>query len=151
MACRTIGVRVGATLLFGLAVIELAFAVDFTATGGLATARTDHTATLLSNGKVLVAGGYTLPSPGADGVKALTSAELYDLADVLRAKRAGRRAQLRTPAGRLRADRNTGARQRTERRRDDFTRDRAWPDLIFGRNGRAHVESLKRDRQVAAV
>ena len=43
----------------------------WTATGSLATARADHTATLLPNGKVLVAGGYC--SGGY-----LASAELYD-------------------------------------------------------------------------
>jgi Galactose oxidase, central domain len=41
-------------------------------TGGLNTARSDHTATLLQNGMVLVAGGY-------DNI-ALASAELYDSA-----------------------------------------------------------------------
>jgi len=45
---------------------------SFTATGSLETPRTSHTATLLSDGKVLVAGGYTV-SGGAT-----TSAELYD-------------------------------------------------------------------------
>src|SRR5439155_26760647 len=40
-------------------------------TGSLNTARESHTATLLANGKVLVAGGE-------DGGVSLTSAELYD-------------------------------------------------------------------------
>ena len=44
----------------------------WTATGSLNTARYCHTATLLPNGKVLVAGGYD----GNSGY--LTSAELYD-------------------------------------------------------------------------
>ena len=43
----------------------------WTATGSLATARYDHTATLLPNGKVLVAGGF-------DSGSLLASAELYD-------------------------------------------------------------------------
>jgi N-acetylneuraminic acid mutarotase len=52
---------------------------SFTATGSLVTARYAHTATVLSNGKVLVAGGFggptsTLQSGGAP----LSSAELYD-------------------------------------------------------------------------
>jgi hypothetical protein len=43
----------------------------FTVTGNLTTARTQHTATLLKNGKVLIAGGYLNGLP-------LASAELYD-------------------------------------------------------------------------
>ncbi len=43
----------------------------WTYTGSLNTARADHTATLLPNGKVLVAGGY-------NGGPELSSAELYD-------------------------------------------------------------------------
>jgi hypothetical protein len=43
----------------------------WTATGSLGTAREGHTATLLSNGLVLVAGG-------ADGAEDLATAELYD-------------------------------------------------------------------------
>src|SRR2546421_4247 len=48
----------------------------WTATGSLATARTLHTATLLPNGQVLVAGG-------ANGAHFLASAELYDPAAAL--------------------------------------------------------------------
>jgi len=47
-------------------------AADFTFSGSLLAAREGHTATLLQNGKVLIAGGT-----GAGG--ALSSAELYDL------------------------------------------------------------------------
>jgi hypothetical protein len=47
----------------------------WTTTGGLATAREHHTATLLTNGKVLVAGGFDATFPGG-GI--LASAELYD-------------------------------------------------------------------------
>ena len=42
-------------------------------TGSLAVARYDHTATLLPNGKVLVAGGYNDAAGGY-----LSTAELYD-------------------------------------------------------------------------
>jgi hypothetical protein len=45
---------------------------NFTAVGDLATARANHTATLLPNGKVLVAGGF------GEQFKQLASAELYD-------------------------------------------------------------------------
>jgi hypothetical protein len=49
----------------------------FTATGSMATSRSDHTATLLPNGKVLIAGGASEESP--DGYLLPTaSAELYD-------------------------------------------------------------------------
>jgi hypothetical protein len=43
----------------------------FTKTGSLATARTNHAATLLASGRVLVTGGYGATAP-------LASAELYD-------------------------------------------------------------------------
>jgi len=58
-------------LLIVAAVLPMAsLAAGWTPTGSLATARADHSATLLPNGKVLVAGGQT--------PLALTSAELYD-------------------------------------------------------------------------
>ena len=52
-------------------VITLADDPSWVSTGSLVTARTRHTATLLPNGKVLVAGGN-------NGHHALSSAELYD-------------------------------------------------------------------------
>ena len=60
----------------GHGAIALAQVPDtFTATGEMTTARYAHTATLLPNGKVLIAGGgYS----GRDSVSSLTSAELYD-------------------------------------------------------------------------
>jgi len=45
---------------------------NFTAVGDMTTSRADHTATLLLNGKVLIAGGE------GDGFQDLASAELYD-------------------------------------------------------------------------
>ena len=52
---------------------------SFTATAGsLATARSDHSATLLSNGKVLIAGGQVLTGPVSAGTN---SAELFDPAN----------------------------------------------------------------------
>ncbi len=60
-----------AALVFNFSVIQPAKAFIFTNTGSLNTARWDHTATLLNNGKVLVVGGS-----GIGGV--LRDAELYD-------------------------------------------------------------------------
>jgi len=48
---------------------------SWNATGSLGEARTRHTATLLANGKVLVVGGLSIPTPCC---RTATSAELYD-------------------------------------------------------------------------
>jgi len=48
----------------------------FTPTGNMTTARSLHTATLLSNGKVLIAGGIQFSGP--QGTTAHATAELYD-------------------------------------------------------------------------
>jgi hypothetical protein len=45
----------------------------WTVTGGMATSRGEHTATLLANGKVLIAGGYVPPDPDMTA-----TAEIYD-------------------------------------------------------------------------
>ena len=64
---------VGIILLFFAIVPSITSAGEgaFTATGSLGTARHSHTATLLPNGNVLIAGGF-------DGTSYLTSAEVYD-------------------------------------------------------------------------
>src|SRR5439155_7659513 len=68
-------VAVAAPLLLGSASVPSlapdAAPFTFSNTGSLATARSEHTATSLPNGKVLVAGGH-------NGSGYLTSAELYD-------------------------------------------------------------------------
>src|SRR3954454_20060394 len=48
---------------------------SFTLTGDLATARSQHSATLLPNGNVLIAGGVQSSS---NGTRVLASTELYD-------------------------------------------------------------------------
>lgn len=81
MSAKTVSVRVAKGLLvaavsFGSAALCAASADGsgtWSATRSMSTARTAHTATLLANGKVLVAGGFSsIQLPG------LTSAELYD-------------------------------------------------------------------------
>ncbi len=64
----------GWALAIGLLAPGPSFAASFGAAGSLATARDNHTATLLANGKVLVAGGQN-----AGG--ALNSVEIYDPAN----------------------------------------------------------------------
>ncbi len=60
-----------ATVSAALAPIVVAASPSFVTTGSMAGARFAHTATLLPNGKILIAGGY-------NGTAFLTSAELYD-------------------------------------------------------------------------
>jgi hypothetical protein len=50
----------------------------FTATGSMAKSRAGHTATLLLNGKVLIAGGASDLSPNGDSLPVASGAELYD-------------------------------------------------------------------------
>src|SRR5450631_2265432 len=69
--------RVAFPLLFlgtGLVLVQACAGQTWTATGSLATARGGHTATLLPNGKVLVAGGEGTSVSN----EYLASAELYD-------------------------------------------------------------------------
>jgi hypothetical protein len=69
------------TVAFGLSVVPEATAQllgTFTKTGSLTTARSGHTATVLANGKVLIAGGLNFPGSGPDVYHFLASAELYD-------------------------------------------------------------------------
>src|SRR6516225_1989916 len=50
----------------------------FTATGSMATIRVDHTATLLLNSKVLIAGGARELSSNGNYQPVASAAELYD-------------------------------------------------------------------------
>jgi hypothetical protein len=58
-------------VVFNLSFIQPSQAASWTTNGPMATARQNHTATLLLNGKVLVAGGW-------NGSSSLASAELFD-------------------------------------------------------------------------
>src|SRR6266567_601835 len=82
-----------AALLIGTFGPRTAAAASFLGVGPMHLARDSHTATLLLNGKVLVAGG-------SDGTNALSSAELYDLStgtwSVTGALRSKRRADTAT-------------------------------------------------------
>jgi Galactose oxidase, central domain len=51
---------------------------QFTPTGTMGTWRANYTATLLSDGTVLIAGGYTNPSTPGTGVVPVTSTEIYN-------------------------------------------------------------------------
>ncbi len=51
---------------------------SFTRTGDMTTARANHSATLLPDGKVLITGGFSSIVVGSSWNGALTSAELYD-------------------------------------------------------------------------
>ena len=64
-----------AALALNLPIVQQAKAASWTTNGLLHTAREFHTATLLSNGKVLVAGGRT----GAGALGELAEVELFDL------------------------------------------------------------------------
>ena len=66
-----------AGLAVSLAGIQPAEAGVFHPTGPMNNARQVHTATLLANGKVLVAGGYSTNNP-LSGVETLSSAEVFD-------------------------------------------------------------------------
>ena len=59
-------------MLVGFGTTHQAAAGSFARTGQMTTQRAEHTATVLPNGKVLVAGG------SGDGLNGLASAELYD-------------------------------------------------------------------------
>src|ERR1017187_8936373 len=69
-----------AALALNLASNQQAKAVAYTfiSTGSLNEAREYHTATLLSNGQVLVAGGLKITNPTNSSTTTLSSAELYN-------------------------------------------------------------------------
>jgi Galactose oxidase, central domain len=78
---RRIGARVIANLIFFSVLLESTAIAQspgtFIATGSMTVARFFHTATVLADGRVLIAGGQRLDPPPADFTN-LSSAEIYD-------------------------------------------------------------------------
>ena len=71
--------RFGASEASAVITVAVPAPVNFTPTGRMSMSRTFHTATLLPNGKVLIAGGNFDRADGAD--RATASAEVYDPAN----------------------------------------------------------------------
>ena len=76
---------------------------SFAATGQMSTKRGQHTATLLANGKVLIAGGVQSTAQDATGVT-LATAELYDPATGLFSATGSMAARRRMPSATLLLD-----------------------------------------------
>jgi hypothetical protein len=64
---------IATTALLSAAILDAQTVGMFSGAGNMTTARSNHTATLLADGRVLIAGGY----PGTDG-RLTATAELYD-------------------------------------------------------------------------
>src|SRR4051794_36894481 len=69
-----VGVR-GAILLLGASFAVAQSGPTFSAAGSLTVPRQFHTATLLTNGKVLIAGGFSV---AGGSFESLATAEIYD-------------------------------------------------------------------------